>query len=106
MREYRVPLSTKEEEKLVFNLSARQCLWFGLGIIFSIILIGMPALVFGLPLPKVIYLLPLGLPPLGISTYMAKKRVKELDMEVNVDAFLWRKFKYNHRVHNYYLFRK
>ncbi len=106
IREYRVPFSTKNDEKLVFNLSARECLWLGGGVITAIVLVGIPALIMQLPLPKILYLLPLGLLSLGASVYMAFAKVKNFDKHVKVDTNFWYKLKYSKRPHCYYQFRK
>ena len=106
IRDYRVPFSTSEDEKLVFNLSTKECLWFGAGVISSIVVVGIPALILQLSLPKIVYLLPLALPTMGICSYMALKKVNEFDKLVKVDVSIWNKFKYKRRAHNYCLFRK
>lgn len=106
IREYRVPFSTKNDQKLVFSLSARECLWLGGGIISAIVFVAIPAIIMELPLPKVLYLLPLGLVSLGTSVYMAFAKTKNFDKHVKVDTNFWYKLKYSKRPHCYYIFRK
>lgn len=78
----------------------------GGGIIIGILLVAVPALIMELPLPKILYLLPLGLAALAASVYMAFARVKNFDKKVRVDENFWYKVRYRRRPHGYYLFRK
>lgn len=106
MREHFVPFSVKEEAKLVFNLSARQCLWFMAGFFVALIFIGIPALMMRLPVTKTLLLAPLALPPLGLAYYLALIKIKAFDHDVGADIYHWRKFVYQRRRHGYYNFRK
>ena len=106
MREYKVPFSTKEDEKLVCGMSGRECLWVGSGLVLAVILVAVPAAILELTVIKTLYLLPLGLLPVGAGVYMAFAKIKNFDKYVKADVNIWYKFKYNKQPHGYYQFRR
>lgn len=105
MQAYKVPFSTKGEERLVFNLGLRECLCLGFGCILAVAVISIPTL-FGVTMPRILYFIPLGIPPLGVSVAVAFKKVKQFDNYAKCDESVINNFKFKHRVRNYIMYRK
>lgn len=103
MREYMVPFSTKEEDRLLFNLTARQCLWLAGGLMFGLAAAFIPAAAFRIPFPMALVFVPFGLPFLGAGSYLAFKKVRDYDHDVSADVHLFRKMQYRFRPHDYIL---
>lgn len=106
LRTYVVPFSTKEEERLVFNLALKECMWLGCGLIAAALMAGVPAFIFQVSMPELLYLLPLAIPPMAVSGFMAFKKVKQLDNYVKVDVFLWNKWRFKNRTRDYIMYRR
>ena len=105
MRTYNVPFSTKGEEKLAFNLGMKECVWLGCGIVVAVMAFSTP-MFFGVTMPKLLYFLPLAIPPLGASAFVAFKKVKQFDNHVKIDESLWHKWRFKKRIHNFIMYRK
>ncbi|MFX4261176.1 PrgI family mobile element protein [Pelotomaculum propionicicum] len=105
LQAYKVPFSTKGEERLVFNLGLRECMCLGLGCILAVVAISIPTL-FGVTMPRILYFIPLGIPPLAASAIVAFKNVKQFDNYAKYDESVINNFKFKHRVRNYIMYRK
>jgi hypothetical protein len=103
MREYVVPFSTKGEDRLFFNLTARQCLWLAGGLMLGLAAVFIPAAAFRVSFPAALAFVPLGLPFLGAGAYLALKKVRDYDHDVGADVYLFRKLHYRFRSHDYIL---
>lgn len=98
MRYYSVPFSTKEEEKLLFNLSTKEVLVFGSGIIIGVLFAGILALILN---TYMLFCLPVALPFVGLAAILALKKIKRSGCELTVGDYLIYKYRFNNRNHHY-----
>ena len=104
MRYYPVPYSTKEEVKLVFNLSTREFSLLLGGILTGVALAGFLSLVTGVYFFIMVVICVPVLFCLGL--YASFKRVKEVDKNVTLDEHYLKAIKYRMRPHSYILYRR
>lgn len=104
MRYYPVPYSTKEEAKMIFNLSSREfALLLGgalAGIVLAVLLSAITRVYF--------FILAIPCVPLffGAGAYIAFKSVKEIEAKVTLDKHYMNVVKYKMRPHIYIMYRR
>jgi len=104
VRYYPVPYSTKEEVKLVFNLSTREFSLLLGGILAGVALAGVLSLITGVYFfIMVIICVPL---LFSIGLYASFKTMKEVDRKVTLDEHYLKAIRYRMRPHSYILYRR
>ncbi|SFH34414.1 PrgI family protein [Desulfotomaculum arcticum] len=106
MKYYPVPFSAREETPFIFGLYVREMLWIGAGIIVGLVIALIIFVPIGAKLQYLILCLPVMIPFVGLSFYLARKRVKEDDRYETLDRHLIKKLKYKYRPHTYLNFRR
>lgn len=103
MRLYPVPFTTQGEEKMIFNMSARQVLIIGIGLIlgFSTAAILAKALK-----TFTLFCLPVALPFLAVAAFLAFTRIKRFGRELSMGDYIYLKFCYKHEPKHYLRFRE
>ena len=106
MREYPVPFSAREEAPFMSGLTIREMLWiaggFLIGFIFAIIVFSL----FKVKIISVIVCLPVIIPFMLMSLYLAKKQIKEDDKKETLDRHYYKLFKYKYRPKKYLNYRE
>ena len=106
MRDYPVPFSAKEETPFIMGISVREMLWLGGGftlgllitaVLFSLIKIGAQSMF--LALPAII-------PSVGLSFFLARKKITEDDHQETLDRHVLKYLQYQLKPHTYLNYRK
>ena len=103
MQEYRVPFKNREEEKLLFNLSARQFIWLLTAGVVSLLVGVFQKSILNFPMVIVIIS---ALPIVGMSLCAAFKEVRHADHYVYFDKHIILYFKYKYAPKDYLNYRK
>lgn len=98
MRHYPVPFSTKEEDKLLFNLSTKQVLIIGSSVLLALIMAGVMAATLQ---TYMLFCIPIGIPVVFIGVVMALKRLNISGCEITVGDLLFLKYKFTQRNRHY-----
>jgi hypothetical protein len=101
--EYRVPFSTKEDKKLIFNLTTHEFMSIMIGGVVGLAAAGIAVAAFHIPF---LLCLPLAVPFVGGAAYMAFKKLKKVDMVMTFGSYLYKKLCFKIRPKHYILFRK
>lgn len=92
MRLYPVPFTTQGEEKLIFNMSARQVLIVGIGLMFGFI----AAVILSKVLKTfTLYCVPVILPFIAIAAFLAFTKRKKYGRELSMGDYIYLKFCYS-----------
>jgi len=100
---YPVPFSTKEEDKLIFNLSTKQTLIIGASAILALIAAGIMAAILQ---TQMLFCLPIGIPVVFIGAILALKKLNISGCELTAGDFIFLKYKYSQRNRHYIAERK
>jgi len=95
---YPVPFSTKEEDKLIFNLSTKQSLIIGISVILALIAAGLLAAIIQ---TQMLFCLPIGLPIVFVGVILAIKKLSVSGCEITAGDYLLYRYKYNQRKRHY-----
>lgn len=98
MRYYPVPFSSKEEDKLIFNLSAKEVLIIGGGVIMGLLVAGISSV---LMKTFMIFCLPMGIPFALLGTVLALKKVTYSGCEMAAGDYWILKYKFKQRDRHY-----
>ncbi len=98
MKIYPVPFSTKEEDKLIFNLSTKQTLIVGLSIIMALFAAGIMAAILQ---TQMLFCLPIGVPIVFIGAILALKKLNISGCELTAGDYMFLKYKYSQRNRHY-----
>jgi len=103
MRMYPVPFSTREENKLFFNLTLREFAWLLGGLAAGLAASGLLAVILN---TLMLFCLPAVLPFLGLAWLLGFARVKEYDHRTTFDRHLLNSFAYRSRPRDYVNYRR
>lgn len=98
MQFYSVPFSTKEEEKLAFNLTAREVLIMSIGIAIGLFVAKIASIFLD---TFIIYCVPLGLPFVGIAALLAFVKIDKGGCIMTLGNYALRKINYRQKPRHY-----
>ncbi len=98
MKVYPVPFSTKEEDKLIFNLSTKQSLIIGASVILALITAGLLTAILQ---TQMLFCLPIGLPVIFVGVILAMKKIEISGCEMTTGDYLFYRYKYSQRKRHY-----
>jgi uncharacterized protein YacL len=103
MRIYPVPFSAQEEEKLIFNLSAREVLVMSIDIGAGLIMAGILARALH---TFMLYCIPVAIPFVIAAFILAFTKITRSGCQLTLDEYVRRLIKYNRRPRHYLRYRE
>jgi len=103
LRYYSVPFSSKNDEKLIFNLSTRELLICGSGVLLGVLVAGIVSLCIK---AYMISCLPVAIPFSAVGALLAFKKVNKIGCQMTLYDYLLRKYYFSKRPRHYLHVRK
>ena len=106
MRDYQVPFNTREEAPFIMGLSIREMLWLGVGFTIGLLITAMLFSLIKAGPQSIILSLPAIVPSVGLTFFLAKKKVREDDHLETLDRHLLKSLRYKFKPHIYLNYRR